>query len=105
MFSSDHYGGMDLVFKVKAGEPWKMVYGPVFFYLNSAPSDTNYTLLWENAKSQVIHPVNVRSFLALHIFLTSANFEFNNILTNIVHNNSYNSHSVFNRIIKLPNVT
>ncbi|XP_047320374.1 rhamnogalacturonate lyase-like [Impatiens glandulifera] len=35
IFVTPHYGGTDLVVKLKEGEEWKKVYGPVFIYLNS----------------------------------------------------------------------
>lgn len=56
MFLSAHYGGEDLVLKLTEGEPWKKVFGPVFFYINSLlDSDNNdpHSWLWEDAKQQV----------------------------------------------------
>lgn len=56
MFLSAHYAGEDMVMKVKAGESWKKVFGPVFTYLNSLPDKTSDPLLlWQDAKNQVIH--------------------------------------------------
>lgn len=53
MFLSAHYSGEDLVLKLKQGEAWKKVFGPVFFYINTL-LDTNDPLwLWEDAKEQV----------------------------------------------------
>lgn len=56
MFLSAHYGGEDLVLKLKQDEPWKKVLGPVFFYINSfldLDSDDPKAWLWEDAKQQV----------------------------------------------------
>lgn len=56
MFLSAHYGGEDLVLKLKQDEPWKKVLGPVFFYINSfldSDSDDPKAWLWEDAKQQV----------------------------------------------------
>lgn len=54
MFLSAHYGGEDLVLKLRPGEPWKKVFGPVFFYLNCFPSGDDPLKLWEDAKQQVL---------------------------------------------------
>lgn len=54
MFLSAHYGGEDLVLKLSPGEPWKKVFGPVFFYLNCLPSGDDPLKLWEDAKQQVL---------------------------------------------------
>lgn len=57
MFLSAHYAGEDMVMKVKAGESWKKVFGPVFTYFNSLPDKTSDPLsLWQDAKDQV-HPL------------------------------------------------
>lgn len=54
MFISAHYAGEDMVMKVKAGESWKKVFGPVFTYLNCLPDQTSDPLsLWQDAKNQV----------------------------------------------------
>lgn len=54
MFLSAHYVGEDMVMKVKAGESWKKVFGPVFTYLNSLPNEISDPLsLWQDAKNQV----------------------------------------------------
>ncbi|KAJ0966751.1 hypothetical protein J5N97_023668 [Dioscorea zingiberensis] len=53
MFGSAHYSGEDLVPKFRDGEYWKKVFGPVFIYLNSSLSPTDYTLLWEDANVQM----------------------------------------------------
>ncbi|KAG5607256.1 hypothetical protein H5410_028748 [Solanum commersonii] len=52
VFFSGHYAGPELGVKIKEGEPWKKVYGPVFFYLNSDSGD-NHPTLWEDAKRQM----------------------------------------------------
>ncbi len=54
MFISGHYAGQDLVPKIRAGEPWKKVFGPVFIYLNAAQIGDNPLWLREDAKRQVI---------------------------------------------------
>lgn len=51
-FFSGHYAGPELGVNLKEGEPWKKVFGPVFFYLNS-DSGNNHSTLWEDAKRQV----------------------------------------------------
>lgn len=66
MFLSAHYSGEDLVLKFNPDEPWKKVFGPVFFYLNSVSDGGDPLSLWEDAKTQVcftlsIHSVNVLS--------------------------------------------
>lgn len=56
MFLSAHYGGEDLVLKLKPDEPWKKVFGPIFIYLNCEPDgndDDPVLRLWEDAKKQV----------------------------------------------------
>ncbi|XP_031390126.1 probable rhamnogalacturonate lyase B isoform X2 [Punica granatum] len=53
MFLSAHYGGEDLVTKLGPEEPWKKVFGPVFFYLNCLPSGADPLKLWEDAKQQM----------------------------------------------------
>ncbi|XP_018629377.3 uncharacterized protein [Nicotiana tomentosiformis] len=51
-FFSGHYAGPELGVNLKEGEPWKKVFGPVFFYLNS-DSGNNHRTLWEDAKTQM----------------------------------------------------
>ncbi|KAG7966623.1 hypothetical protein I3843_08G058000 [Carya illinoinensis] len=57
MFLSAHYGGEDLVLKLKPNEPWKKVFGPIFMYLNSMSTDDHAShdpfFLWEDAKKQM----------------------------------------------------
>ncbi|KFK28989.1 hypothetical protein AALP_AA7G074100 [Arabis alpina] len=61
MFLSAHYVGEDMVMKVKSGESWKKVFGPVFTYLNSLPDQTSDPLsLWQDAKNQML--VEVQSW-------------------------------------------
>ncbi|KAF3447275.1 hypothetical protein FNV43_RR12455 [Rhamnella rubrinervis] len=57
MFLSGHYAGQDLVPKIRAGEPWKKVFGPVFIYLNSASKGDDPFWLWEDAKIQMMTEV------------------------------------------------
>ncbi|KAF7053263.1 hypothetical protein CFC21_061236 [Triticum aestivum] len=52
MFMGTHYVGNDIVAKIKEGEHWKKVMGPVFIYLNSNPERGNFHTLWEDAKAQ-----------------------------------------------------
>ncbi|XP_011016990.1 PREDICTED: probable rhamnogalacturonate lyase B isoform X1 [Populus euphratica] len=55
MFLSAHYSGEDTVLKLKPGEPWKKVFGPVFIYLNTLLDDENEPhWLWEDAKEQML---------------------------------------------------
>lgn len=53
MFLSAHYAGEDLVLKLKPGESWKKVFGPVFLYLNQG----NQNSLWDDAKEQMLKEV------------------------------------------------
>ena len=53
IFVSSHYTGDDIVPRVRNGEYWKKVFGPVFIYLNSASTKSDPKLLWEDAKKQV----------------------------------------------------
>ncbi|XP_048437462.1 probable rhamnogalacturonate lyase B isoform X2 [Pyrus x bretschneideri] len=57
MFLSAHYSGEDLVMKLKPDEPWKKVFGPVFIYLNSKSDATDPSLLWDDAKKQMMTEV------------------------------------------------
>lgn len=54
MFFSTHYAGDSLAIKLRSGEPWKKVFGPVLVYLNSASPDEDVLTLWEDAKEQVL---------------------------------------------------
>lgn len=63
MFLSAHYAGQDLVPKIRAGEPWKKVFGPVFIYLNSARKGDDPLWLWEDAKIQVSQGRTIYSFV------------------------------------------
>ncbi|XP_050234908.1 probable rhamnogalacturonate lyase B isoform X2 [Mercurialis annua] len=58
MFLSAHYSGEDMVLKIKPGEPWKKVFGPVFMYLNTLVDQNNALLLWEDAKLQMLTEVH-----------------------------------------------
>nr|XP_043636747.1 rhamnogalacturonate lyase-like [Erigeron canadensis] len=57
MFISAHYGGNDLVLKLKKGEHWKKVFGPVFMYLNSKTTREDPLTLWDDAKNQMLDEV------------------------------------------------
>ncbi|XP_062011094.1 rhamnogalacturonate lyase B-like [Rosa rugosa] len=58
MFVSTHYAGKELQIKFEEGEAWKKVFGPVFVYLNSAPSSKNsIRILWNDAKKQMLKEV------------------------------------------------
>uniref|UniRef100_A0A0A9D143 Rhamnogalacturonan endolyase n=1 Tax=Arundo donax TaxID=35708 RepID=A0A0A9D143_ARUDO len=54
MFLSAHYAGDDLSPKFTNGEYWKKVHGPVFMYLNSCWDGSDPTMLWEDAKVQMM---------------------------------------------------
>ncbi|KAK2975653.1 LOW QUALITY PROTEIN: hypothetical protein RJ640_000678 [Escallonia rubra] len=53
MFFSTHYAREHLRLKFSDGEPWKMVFGPVFVYLNSVSHDEDPLTLWADAKEQM----------------------------------------------------
>ncbi|XP_051152861.1 uncharacterized protein LOC127266604 [Andrographis paniculata] len=53
MFHSRHYAGEDFGLKLRKGEPWKKVFGPIFMYLNS-DSTNSTTTLWNDAKEQML---------------------------------------------------
>ncbi|KAI4337576.1 hypothetical protein L6164_015974 [Bauhinia variegata] len=73
MFHSGHYAGLDLVPKIRAGEPWKKVFGPVFIYVNSGSVGDDPLWLWEDAKIQMMTEVQnwPYSFPASEDFLKS----------------------------------
>ncbi|XP_072976467.1 uncharacterized protein [Typha angustifolia] len=50
MFLGDHYIGNEMHIRLKDGEYWKKVYGPVFIYLNSAAVERD---AWQDAKAQM----------------------------------------------------
>ncbi|KAI7980809.1 hypothetical protein LOK49_Contig104G00012 [Camellia lanceoleosa] len=52
MFFSTHYAGNNLTIKLRDGEPWKKVFGPVLIYLNSVLVEEDALTLWEDAKEQ-----------------------------------------------------
>ncbi|KAF5943214.1 hypothetical protein HYC85_020856 [Camellia sinensis] len=52
MFFSTHYAGDNLTIKLRDGEPWKKVFGPVLIYLNSVSVEQDALTLWEDAKEQ-----------------------------------------------------
>jgi rhamnogalacturonan endolyase len=51
VFHGSHYVGDGIVARVKDGEQWKKVLGPVFVYLNSNPAKGEPRALWEDAKA------------------------------------------------------
>lgn len=53
IFFSNHYMGPDFGVKLRGGEHWKKVFGPVLIYLNS-DSGNNHRTLWKEARKQVI---------------------------------------------------
>ncbi|KAM5575240.1 rhamnogalacturonate lyase [Rosa sericea] len=54
IFHSTHYSGEELILQFGSNEPWKKVFGPVFFYLNSLVDGANpFQCLWEDAKQQM----------------------------------------------------
>ncbi|XP_022884589.1 uncharacterized protein LOC111401196 isoform X1 [Olea europaea var. sylvestris] len=52
VFLSNHYAGPRFGVRLRNGEPWKKVFGPVFIYLNSGSSNKPSTL-WTDAKGQM----------------------------------------------------
>ncbi|KAA8546657.1 hypothetical protein F0562_003112 [Nyssa sinensis] len=55
MFFSAHYAGPTMGLKLRGGEPWKKVFGPVSIYLNSVAADKDPRLtLWNDAKQQML---------------------------------------------------
>ncbi|KAH6784507.1 Rhamnogalacturonate lyase family protein [Perilla frutescens var. hirtella] len=55
IFFSNHYMGPDFGVKLRGGEHWKKVFGPVFIYLNSDSSGTNNPrTLWKDARKQML---------------------------------------------------
>ncbi|KAL5559923.1 hypothetical protein UlMin_036134 [Ulmus minor] len=72
MFLSTHYAGDQMELKFQENEAWKKVLGPVFFYLNSLPTDGTdpLTYLWDDAKNQMM--VEVESWP--YSFIASEDF-------------------------------
>ncbi|CAL5395082.1 unnamed protein product [Camellia sinensis] len=54
MFFSTHYAGDNQTIKLRDGEPWKKVFGPVLIYLNSVSVEEDALTLWEDAKEQML---------------------------------------------------
>ncbi|CAL5369161.1 unnamed protein product [Camellia sinensis] len=54
MFFSTHYAGDNLTIKLRDGEPWKKVFGPVLIYLNSVSVEEDALTLWEDAKEHML---------------------------------------------------
>ncbi|GLT93697.1 hypothetical protein SLE2022_114760 [Rubroshorea leprosula] len=57
MFHSGHYAGKYMTLEFQPGEPWKMVFGPVFIYFNSSTKGDDPLWLWEDAKIQMMNEV------------------------------------------------
>ncbi|AES95929.2 rhamnogalacturonate lyase B-like protein [Medicago truncatula] len=53
MFVSTHYAGKDVAIQFQQGETHKKVFGPIFVYLNSAPSKDQFKSLWSDAKQKL----------------------------------------------------
>ncbi|CAI0382947.1 unnamed protein product [Linum tenue] len=53
MFGSTHYAGSDIDTTYRSSEAWKMVYGPVFIYLNSASTGSSPRVLYQDAQLKV----------------------------------------------------
>lgn len=79
MFQSAHYAGEDHVLKFGPNEPWKKVFGPVFFYLNSEPAGANRSNLWEDAKAQMIAETHCWPY----VFPASEDFPSSNLRGNV----------------------
>ncbi|CAN1156108.1 Rhamnogalacturonate lyase [Linum perenne] len=66
MFLSARYAGDEMVLKLKPGEPWKKVLGPVFMYFNTTVdggNDPMLSSLWEDAKQQVTDSVTFKTIV------------------------------------------
>ncbi|CAJ2647305.1 unnamed protein product [Trifolium pratense] len=57
MFVSTHYAGKTVAIELKEGEAYKKVFGPIFIYLNSAPSKDKFKSLWTDAKQKLANEV------------------------------------------------
>ncbi|XP_058772232.1 uncharacterized protein LOC131646097 [Vicia villosa] len=66
MFVSTHYGGKRLALEFKEGETYKKVFGPIFVYLNSAPSNNQFKSLWSDAKHKLLNEVKSWPYEFLH---------------------------------------
>ncbi|KAH6837516.1 Rhamnogalacturonate lyase family protein [Perilla frutescens var. hirtella] len=54
IFFSSHYAGTDFGIRLRNGEQWKKVFGPVFIYLNSGSTSNS---IWEDAKTQAANEI------------------------------------------------
>ncbi|KAF5950100.1 hypothetical protein HYC85_012093 [Camellia sinensis] len=54
MFFSTHYAGDNQTIKLRDGESWKNVFGPILIYLNSVSIEEDALTLWEDAKEQML---------------------------------------------------
>ncbi|KAK2374056.1 rhamnogalacturonate lyase [Trifolium repens] len=57
MFVSTHYAGKTVTIEFKEGEAYKKVFGPIFIYLNSAPSKDKFKSLWSDAKQKLSNEI------------------------------------------------
>ncbi|KAI5436093.1 hypothetical protein KIW84_022513 [Lathyrus oleraceus] len=55
MFVSTHYAGKQVEIEFQQGEAYKKVFGPIFVYLNSAPSNNQFKSLWSDAKQKLLN--------------------------------------------------
>ncbi|XP_027909278.1 uncharacterized protein LOC114168587 [Vigna unguiculata] len=53
MFTSTHYAGKKVIIAFDEGETYKKVFGPIFVYLNSATTKTQFKSLWADAVEQL----------------------------------------------------
>ncbi|GAU23286.1 hypothetical protein TSUD_237400 [Trifolium subterraneum] len=57
MFVSTHYAGKTVAMEFKEGEAYKKAFGPIFVYLNSAPSKDKFKSLWSDAKQKLSNEI------------------------------------------------
>ncbi|GAB2292329.1 hypothetical protein Dimus_026576 [Dionaea muscipula] len=51
---STHYAGEELMAEFMDGESWKKVLGPLYIHVNSVRDGEDWSLLWHNAKEQMM---------------------------------------------------
>jgi rhamnogalacturonan endolyase len=71
MFVSTHYAGKTVTIEFKEGEAYKKVFGPIFIYLNSAPSKDKFKSLWSDAKQKVKISLTITLLLFLFPFIST----------------------------------
>jgi len=67
MFTSTHYAGKKAITAFDEGETYTKVFGPIFVYLNSVPTKTQFKSLWSDAVTQVLiltFNTHIRLFIA-----------------------------------------